>query len=397
MIRAWLAIVVMLALGAAAAWALRGDAGYVTVQYDVWIVETSLLGLVAGVAVALAAIVGALRLVAAGIRLPTSFKRWLDRRRGERARDSFESGLQRLIEGDWKRAEIELVRRASDHRASQLNYLGAARAAQRLGAEDRRDHYLKLALDSEFGSESAALVTRAELQLERGDYAKARETAVRLRELSSEHAYADELLLEAFAGQQDWQAVRGLLLEIAKPADKSSAAAAPRRADLLRQATLALIGQFEEQRQLDQVKALWDATPAELRREAPLRQRYAVALHRLNAEAEAAAVVADTLRHDWDGPLVQLYGELHSHDGVSRLATIEQWLAEYGERSELLVTAGRVCLQNKLWGKARSYLEAAVRLTPSPTTYRELARLCEQTQNPEEAARYYRLGLDLAT
>ena len=137
-------------------------------------------------------------------------------------------------------------------------------------------------------------------------------------------------------------------------------------------------------------------TGGEQRRDPILRRRYARALHRLNADAEAASLIGEALKADWDGELVRLYGELLGSDGLSRLAAIEQWLGEYGEREELLVTAGRACLQNKLWGKARSYLEAAVRLKPTPAAYRELARLCEQTQNPEEAARYYRLGLELA-
>ena len=59
-----------------------------------------------------------------------------------------------------------------------------------------------------------------------------------------------------------------------------------------------------------------------------------------------------------------LYGHLHGSDGVTRLASIEQWLTQYGERLELLVTAGQACLQNKLWGKARSYLESAARIQP---------------------------------
>src|SRR5690606_6156902 len=116
---------------------------------------------------------------------------------------------------------------------------------------------------------------------------------------------------------------------------------------------------------------------------------------RLNAEGEAAALIVEAIKYEWDGELVTLYGRLHSGDDVSRLATIEQWLSQYGERVELLLTAGQTCLQNKLWGKARGYLEAAARAQPSALVYLELARLCELTQNPEEATRYYRKGLEL--
>src|SRR3546814_15406511 len=97
-------------------------------------------------------------------------QRLLARRRAEKARESFETGLLRLLEGNWKRAEIELVRRAADHHAGHLNYLAAARAAQRLGAGDRRDHYLKLASEIAPEMEFATLLTKTELPNERGEF-----------------------------------------------------------------------------------------------------------------------------------------------------------------------------------------------------------------------------------
>ena len=75
---------------------------------------------------------------------------------------------------------------------------------------------------------------------------------------------------------------------------------------------------------------------------------------------------------------------------------MEQWLGRYGEKPELLQLAGHVCLRNKLWGKARSYLEAGVQAAPTPQAYLDLARLCQDVQQPEQAAQFYRQGLELA-
>lgn len=392
MVRAWLLVLFALGLGALGAWALQGDAGYALLNYGPWVVETSLLGLLLAAAALLFGLGALLRLIGATLRLPTTLREFVDRRRQDRARDGFETGLLRLMQGQWKRAEIDLVRRAADHRLAQLNYLGAARAAQRLGAGERRDHYLQLA-EQHGAGDPAILITRAELQLERGDFAAARDAAQRLQAQDARNPYAAELLARALAGAGDWEALRRLLLETAKSAALDRAL----HDGLMQQATLALIDAAVASQQLDRLKALWDASPADLRRLPALRVRYAQALHRLNADADAAALIAETLRHGWDDALVPLYGDLQGNDSIGRLAAIEQWLGDYGERAPLLLTAGRVCLQNKLWGKARSYLEAAARLEPSPLAYRELARLCEQTQNPDEAARYYRLGLELAT
>ncbi len=108
------------------------------------------------------------------------------------------------------------------------------------------------------------------------------------------------------------------------------------------------------------------------------------------------ALASDTLAREWDAGLAELYGQLEPADALGQLAAIEQWLTRYGERPELLIAAGRACLRNRLWGKARSYLDAVVKLAPSAAADLALARVCEQTQQPEEAQRFYRQGLELA-
>ena len=42
-------------------------------------------------------------------------------------------------------------------------------------------------------------------------------------------------------------------------------------------------------------------------------------------------------------------------------------------------------------------LEAGLAAAPTAQGYLDLARLCQDTQQPEEAARYYRQGLELVT
>lgn len=392
MIRLLLIFLALLAAGAAAAYYLRSETGYVLLSYGDWILETSLPGFVVAVFVVILALYYGLRLLNAGVNLPETVRHYLQRRRAERARVSFEAGLLKLLEGNWKRAEIELVRRAADHHAAHLNYLAAARAAQRLGAPDRRDHYLQLAAASDPRMEFATLITRAELQMERGEHQLARETAQRLREQQPEHPYAIELLAESLAALGEWDALRRLLADTSR----IRALTPERRRELLLRAHQALMEQAVAQARLEQLKALWDAAPTDARALPALRRVYAHGLTRLNAQADAIALVLKTLQQDWDCELVTLYGELSAGDPVTQLANVEAWLNQYGERAELLVTAARACARNRLWGKARSYLEAVIRLQPTPAAYLELARVCEQTQQPEEAQQFCRQGLELA-
>jgi HemY protein len=392
MIRTLLLALIVLALGAAAAWYLRDETGYVLVSFRGWRLETSLLGLLLALAFTMLSAWVLLRLLLGSVRLPGAMRTMLERRRRERAQRSFEKGLLHLLGGDWKRAEVELVRRAADHHAAQLNYLAAARAAQRLGAAERRDHYLRLAAALSPEIERATLLTQAELQVERGEFVAARETAERLRQVDPKQPYATALLAEALHGLGDWDALRRLLHE----GFAATALTPTRRRELLERATIECLRAATGEARLDRVKALWTETPSDSRLWPALRLHYASSLARLNAQAEAVALASDTLAREWDAGLAELYGELEPKDALGQLAAIEQWLTRYGERPELLIAAGRACLRNRLWGKARSYLEAVLAQAPSAPAYLVLARVCEQTQQPDEAQKFYRQGLELA-
>lgn len=392
MIRLLLVALAVLACGAAAAFYLRAETGYVLISFHHWIVETSLLGLLTAIVAALFGAYALLRLLVAGVSLPLTVRRVLQRRREEKAQASFETGLLRLLEGNWKRAEIELVRRAADHHAGHLNYLAAARAAQRLGAGDRRDHYLRLAGEIAPEMEFVTLLTQTELQIERGEFAAARDTALKLRGINAHHPYVIELLASSYDGLQAWESLRQLLLD----AGTREALSEERYRELMTRTLRECLLEAQRLARLDRLKTVWDAAPKDFRQIPEVRNEYVRGLARLNAHAEALAFIADALARNWDPQLAELYGELHASDPLTQLAAIEEWLKQYGERPELLITAGRVCLRNRLWGKARSYLDAALRVAPAPATYLELARLCEMTQNGEEAQRFYKQGLEFS-
>lgn len=389
---ALLLLLVALAAGIAATLLTGPDAGYVLVSYGPWVVETSLAVLVIGVALWFFGVYALIRLLLGLVRLPGRLRASIETRQRERARRSFLDGLLLLLEGRWKQAELELIRHASDHDAPHLNYLGAARAAQRLGAAERREHYLRLAAEHcPADLRATLLVTQAELYRDRGDYPAMKEAAERLRELDPDHPYALALLAEAHAASGEWSLLDALLQTPA-----AAAALEPgRHRELRLRALRGLIAAAQAAGKLEPLKSVWQSA-GDLRDDPGLRLDYARALAHLGADAEAAAVIAQALDRAWQPQLAILYGELHLSDPLTQLASVEAWLQAYGEQPELLAAAGRACLRQRLWGKAKSYLEGAIRLRPSARAYLDLARLAEATQQPEEAARCYRQGLELA-
>lgn len=385
-------LAVALGVGVLAAFQLRAETGYVLVSYNSWVLETSLLGFIAAVLFVAVAVFYGFKLIRTGIALPGRWKSHHERRKADAAQLSFERGLLRLFEGQWKRAEVELVRRASDHHAQHLNYLAAARAAQRVGAPERRDAYLQRVRDIAPKLDFALLLTQAELQRERGEFALLRDTARSLRQKDGQHAYAMELLAESHAELGEWAGLRALLAE--QPARKALTDA--RWRELSTQASIELLRAAVQGARLSELKAVWDATPVDTRDVPEVAREYATGLARLNADAEARGFIESQLAKRWDDVLVSLYGPLYAEDPIAQLAVLERWLQEHGEKPALLETAGQVCLKNKLWGKARSYLEAVIAVAPTPGAYLQLAQLCELTQQPQEAQTFYKAGLELA-
>ena len=77
------------------------------------------------------------------------------------------------------------------------------------------------------------------------------------------------------------------------------------------------------------------------------------------------------------------------------MQTAEGWLKTHPEDPSLLLTLGRLSLQNRLWGKARDYLEASLRLQRNPEACAELARLLAGLGENERSNALFQEGLGL--
>lgn len=393
MIRFLVLLLVVVTLGAGGAWVLQGDTGYVLVRFMGWSLETSAVGLLLLVLAAGLAIVYGGRMLVGLLRLPGGIRRALAAHRSRRAHAAFVAGLRRLLSGEWERAEVELARRAADHEAPELNWLCAAIAAHRAGQRERRDHYLALAATEAPAPGTAVALVRAALLRDDGQPAEAARLLAAARERDRRSRALCALLAECLADSGQWQALMELLAE---PTARRALPAQRLRA--LKEA--AVLGRLREARdsgRLELVREVYERADEDLRQQPAVRRAYLHALAGLNAERMAAERIARVLDREYDADLLRLYGRLEAQDPVVQLANVEQWLKRYGERPEMLLVAGQICLRNRLWGKARSYLDAVMRLAPDPEACLALARLAEQSGHPEQARDWYRQGLELAT
>ena len=107
-------------------------------------------------------------------------------------------------------------------------------------------------------------------------------------------------------------------------------------------------------------------------------------------------LLTNSLNANWDSELVTLYGDCQTGDAVAQIDQAEQWLSDHKQDAGLLLTLGKLCLHQKLWGKARSYLEASNSIAPSQAAYTALGKLAESLGKNDEAFNYYQRAMSVA-
>jgi HemY protein len=146
----------------------------------------------------------------------------------------------------------------------------------------------------------------------------------------------------------------------------------------------------------EDIERHWQNLPRSLRRFSPLIRARIRALVACGETRQAEREIRKALKADWDDGLVMLYGDLKLTDPGAQLRQIESWLNKRPEDPILLLTAGRACIRNQLWGKARSYLESSLAIMPTPAAYHELGQLMLKLDDPQSATKAFAKGLTLS-
>ncbi|WP_181296437.1 heme biosynthesis HemY N-terminal domain-containing protein [Pseudomonas sp. Q2-TVG4-2] len=389
--------VILLAIAGFLGWAIYQDSGYVLISYDRFRYESSFwifLGLIACLwllAMVLHWLLGLLH--ASG----TLVNPWSRRHRARRVAKASRSGLRELAEGQWSHALGHLRIAAEHDRQPLVHYLGAARAASELGEHEQSDELLRQAREREPAAGLAVGLTRAQLQIARGQYSEARESLTVLHNEHPRHPYVLTLLQQLYVQLQDWPALCRLLPELRK-----HRVLPPARLDELEllawTAALEQVGQVQGVTPEDAQQALnqrWQSVPSKLRNEPLLVRAFADGLSRSGADEKAEEVLHAALKRQFDDRLVERYGRVRGREPGRQLANAEAWLKAHPENPELLLALGRLSLRNEFWGKARDYLEASLRLEHRAETCAELARLLAQLGDKERSNRLFQEGLGL--
>lgn len=310
----------------------------------------------------------------------------------EKAHTSLTLGFIEYAEGRFENSEKILLQHVkySDNRL--LVYLTAARAAQQVGAYERRDEYLREAHLEAPDADVAIGLTKAELQLAHDQFEQALATLQQINSLTMNHPYVLTLLADTYRHLRDWDNLKQVLPALKKHGKLSAES-------FLTFEVAVCNGQLTDlARNLDSslLINLWNETSSHLKIIPQVIEHYARLLISVNAAGEAETVLRHYLDKNWHESTIILYSELDVMVDNSQLEAVESWLEDHQQNAWLLLALGKMCMSRTLWGKARNYLEASVSIRPMPENYLKLARLLEEhMEEPAAAQEYYRQGLHL--
>jgi HemY protein len=381
----WLLTLFALAVGISLA--ARFNDGYVLLVVPPYRAEISLNLAMLLVVGGFVVLYGVLRTISLTLSLPNRVREFRERRRRDKAAGTFQDAMRLLFEGRYSQA---LKKAGEAHAAGQspgLAALVAARAAQRLREPYKQEAWLDRASSDDPQMQSARLMLEAEMYLDARRFDDAVAALQRLQKIAGRHIAALRLELRAQQGCGHWDEV----LRIARLLEKREGLLP----ELAQEVKLKAHQENVRQRRTDLAQLLAYLRQVPARESSPrLARAFAEALINLGAQDEAQRIIETQLDADWDSSLISLYGRATGGNLTSRIARADKWLLQHPDDSQLLLALGRLCLAQRLWGKAQAYLEASLSLADQREVRLELAHLFEQTERADDAMRHYRAAVE---
>ncbi|WP_322042903.1 heme biosynthesis protein HemY [Paraburkholderia sp. J67] len=383
----WLAL--LFAVAVALATVGRFDAGQVLLVYPPYRVDVSLNLFVVGIVVAFLLLYAILRFVRNIVTMPRRVAAYRARARKEKAHSALRDAVGNLYAGRFSRAEKAARDSLADENNKGAAGLIAANAAHRLHEYARRDEWLTQVEDPEL--QEARLLATADMRADGRDADGALAALTEMRTQGGRRIHAQQIALRAQQQLKNWSEV----LKLVKTLEKREALH-PAVAVRLRQ--LAAENLLRERRHnADALLELWHAlTPVE-RHSPRLADCAAELLIALERQNDARKIVEEALAQNWDARLLRRYPDTAGSDALPLIQKAEAWRKERPEDGDLLFALGRLCLKQQLWGKAQSFLEAALKSANANhneplkiRSHRALARLHEELGDAGKAATHYR-------
>lgn len=353
---------------------LMNDPGTVSVQLMGYEIQMTFI-----VALALfVAFIVLFWLVVYFLRLPKNVMKNLST---NRSRKSFAKGLLALSEGKWKLAEKQLLISTKNSPTPELGFMAAARAAVAQNKIEQAFGYLD---DAESSTDNPLTVdlTRCELWVKLGDNDKAVNLLNRILKSYPNNPRALHLMTQASQNSGQWQRLREILPKLEKleiiPKDKVM---------LLTQQSIQQQLTFAETE--TDLLSTWNSLNKQQKTQYDYILAYSQTGLKLGLYDQVAKLTETAISKNFSEPLLEIWGQLNI-DNNQKMKTAEKWLKKKPNNAELLKILGQLCLQNKLWGKAQTYLQHSLDIKPDTETFKLMAQYFDAVGEPDNALEAYR-------
>ena len=332
---------------------------------------------------------GLIRMMVSFLGLSAKVRRFRLERAQIKSRELLDEMLSAYFEGRYADAEKAAVRAIAKGEKSALHPIIAARSAHELREYKKRDAYLASSEEKKIGDTTMRLMATTKFMLEQHD-SRAALNALQEMHNKGVKPYPGALSLELKAQQQagNWDEVLHVLDQLEKKASIDMFVAAQMRQE-------AWQGKIRQQTDLPSLTSFLKKVPGNIKRRSKFAVTAARTLMSYQGDNLAQQILRDSLEAQWDGELITLYGDCLSDNLVFQIEQAEKWLKQHPQAPGLLLALGKLCIHQKLWGKAQNYLDASISLLPSHAAYEALGQLAEKMGMQDDAFRYYQQAMKI--
>lgn len=321
-------------------------------------------------------------------------RKYRNRQHSEKSRRGLVGGLLDIAEGNWSRAEKNLTSSAQKSDTPILHYLAAAYAAQNANETEKRDDHLRLASEADESAHLAIGMTQARLQLDQEQNEEALATLKDLISKSPKHKGANHLYAKSLCRLQEWEQLSDVLPKLKNNGLTTDKELTSMQEDCLH-------GLFLKAQNTADTNALdkaWSKVPKDWKKQPQWLLAYSKGLALTEQSTTAERLLrkqADVLINDKD--LLALYSGLDSVDPQTRISLLEKHANNAPDNAELIGAIGTVTAQAKLWGKSKSLLTQSLAIKANADHYKQLAEVCIQLDEHDQAIDAYRKCLAMDT
>ena len=326
-----------------------------------------------------------LRLIGKLWRAPLDLADWRRRRAQKKSQLGLGKGMLKMVEGDWRAAEKELLGGCACSATPTAHYLAAAQAAQEQGAIDRRDRYLQRAAEEVGEKDISFAISKAGMLHQSGQLQRAIGVLNSVGGVGSRNSQVIAMLVQAADELGDREILEGAL-----PAARSFKALPE---SILQPLERRLYGKQLFEASAEEIDVVWETLPRLARQDVESCLVYARSLVSIGRGTEAEKVLRGAIKRTWDERLVNLYGNISDASPKSMLKHAERWLLDHDDSASLKLALGRLGIAAGRLEDAENWLQQAAADGRMAEAYAALGKVREEAGDGDLALDFYRRGL----